>query len=74
MDVYISEEYVVRRRIEKKAAAKNGKNSNGTFGSGGKSSDKDNMSRPPTSAHRFHHQMSAANSGYGDVVFSCFSA
>ncbi|KAH6777736.1 nucleotide binding protein [Perilla frutescens var. hirtella] len=77
MDVYISEEYVVKRRMERKST-QNGKINSS---SGGRSSGNDKTSRPPPTApqpykfHRSEPMMGATSiSGFGDAVFDCFSA
>lgn len=72
MDVYISEEYVMRRRMERKAAAGNGngKSSKMVLSESGTRRSEEREARPvPGQALRLEN-----NSGLSDIVFSCFSA
>lgn len=75
MDVYIPEDYVAKRRMERRKSSKNGKTNSS---SGGGTSD---MSRPPSTAsqpykfHRSELMMGAPSTyGFGDAVLDCFSA
>ncbi|KAM1584758.1 hypothetical protein FF1_038052 [Malus domestica] len=71
MDVYISEEYVMRRRMERKAAAGNGngKSSKMVLSESGTRSEEREARPVPGQALRLEK-----NSGLSDIVFSCFSA
>lgn len=73
MDVFISEEYVVKRRVEKKAAAAggNGKSSSMASESSAKRSDEERRRK----ARPNHDHDVMVSSGLSDgIVFSCFSA
>ncbi|EOA37278.1 hypothetical protein CARUB_v10010879mg [Capsella rubella] len=73
MDVYISEEYVNRRRMEKKAAFVAGKNI--MLGSGSsKKPEKRNSSNPRMSVSRQENEFWVTGGGvYESFVFHCFS-
>lgn len=71
MDVYISEEYVIQRRLEKKALVSNGsKNPNGKF-ERGRSLEEEKMTRPPHYGLQHEYKILSFRE---NVVFSCFSA
>lgn len=76
MDVYISEEYVAKRRMERKSA----KNSNINSSIGYRSSDNDKMPRPPPTASRPYdfrqNELTVAApsvSSFDEEVFEYFS-
>ncbi|XP_010458716.1 PREDICTED: uncharacterized protein LOC104739934 [Camelina sativa] len=74
MDVFISEEYVNRRRMEKKAASASGKNM--MLGSGSsKRPDKRNSSNPRMSTSRPDNEFLVTGGAgvYESFVFHCFS-
>lgn len=77
MDVYISEEYVAKRRMERKSAKNRNINSSNAY----RSSDNDKMRRPPSTApqpYDFHRNELTAGapsiSSFDDDVFDYFSA
>ncbi|ESQ35545.1 hypothetical protein EUTSA_v10009512mg [Eutrema salsugineum] len=72
MDVFISEEYVNRRRMEKKAAAVAGKNLRLGFGSSNRTEKR--KTNPWMSESRPEKEISVTDgSVYESYVFQCFS-
>lgn len=71
MDVFIPEEYVARRRTEKKAAAMARKGSNTVSESGKRSMEK---SDPPPFRRLDNNEFLVSGGLSENVVFSCFSA
>lgn len=75
MDVFIPEEYVVRRRMERKAAAALGNRSEAAQESSGRRvGEKEKKARSP-SFRPVEKNEFLANGGQGEsIIFSCFSA
>ncbi|KAB2067097.1 hypothetical protein ES319_A09G203100v1 [Gossypium barbadense] len=74
MDVYIPEEYVIRRRMEKKAAALAGKRTPNMVAETEVSKKMENKSKLPP-AFRFDRNELLVGGGISEtVVFSCLSA
>lgn len=71
MDVFIPEEYVARRRAEKKAATMAGQRSNAVSKSGTRSEEK---SGPPPFRRLDNNEFLLSGGLSENVVFSCFSA
>lgn len=74
MDVYISEEYIMQRRIEKKKAANVTRNSDGA-----RRFEMEKMARPKTRKYTINPTATVFGENNddvenNDVVFSCFSA
>ncbi|XVF52865.1 hypothetical protein PTKIN_Ptkin05aG0052800 [Pterospermum kingtungense] len=75
MDVFIPEEYVIRRRMEKKAAANGGKRPNMEAAEGSKKPEKEMKKSQRTPPFRLDGNEFLVPGGIGEnVVFSCLSA
>ncbi|XWS48946.1 hypothetical protein CRYUN_Cryun13aG0120900 [Craigia yunnanensis] len=73
MDVFIPEEYVIRRRIEKKAAAIAGKRPN-MVPEASKKMEKEKKSQLPTPIRLDSNEFLVPGGISESVVFSCLSA
>ena len=74
MDVFIPEEYVIRRRIEKKAAAIAGKRPNRVPEESKNKMEKEKKSQPPTPFRLDSKEFLFPGGIYENVVFCCLSA
>ncbi|XWS61802.1 hypothetical protein CRYUN_Cryun07bG0156600 [Craigia yunnanensis] len=74
MDVFIPEEYVIRRRIEKKAAAIAGKRPNMLPKASKKMEKEDKKSQLPSPFRLDSNEFLAPGGISENVVFSCLSA
>ncbi|KAL3743073.1 hypothetical protein ACJRO7_018384 [Eucalyptus globulus] len=75
MDVFIPEEYVVRRRMERRASATGKKPDTGAGASGRADQTRGQMTARPTRVPMFDSDQFLASAVAGEsIVFSCFSA
>ncbi|KAF3448539.1 hypothetical protein FNV43_RR09252 [Rhamnella rubrinervis] len=77
MDVFIPEDYVIKRRIEREKAKSSdvvvSKKVSGSAGNGNRKEKK--KPGPPSALRLDHHNEFLVSTGPGDnIVFSCFSA
>ncbi|KAI6702141.1 hypothetical protein NL676_011277 [Syzygium grande] len=75
MDVFIPEEYVVRRRMERRASATGKKPDTAARAADGADQTNCQTTARPTPIHRFDSDQFLVSAVPGEsIVFSCFSA